>query len=138
MVTINFTQKQRKDKVMKKEELKEKAKGFLERNKFAIACGMISGFTCLIGYKWAMYDMGVKKGDLIITNENLKLMILDAQNKYGGDKANMTVFQKLFDEAVKPEELGKLGEAMIAINEKLFPGTDPRVLTHFIAFGPTK
>lgn len=123
---------------MKKEELKEKAKGFLERNKFAIACGMISGFTCLIGYKWAMHDMGVKKGDLIITNENLKLMILDAQNKYGGDKANMTVFQKLFDEAVKPEELGKLGEALIETNERLFPGTKPGTFTHFIAFGPTK
>ena len=123
---------------MKKEELKEKAKGFWERNKFAIACGMISGFTCSIGYKWAIHDMGVKKGDLIITNENLKLMILDAQNKYGGDKANMTVFQKLFDEAVKPEDLGKLGEAMIETNEKLFPETKPGSFTHFIAFGPTK
>lgn len=123
---------------MKKEELKEKAKGFWERNKLAIGAGAIAGVGVLIGYKGAMHDMGVKKGDLIITNENLKLMILDAQNKYGGKKANMTVFQKLFDEAVKPEDLGKLGEAMIETNEKLFPGTKPGTFTHFIAFGPTK
>ena len=123
---------------MKKEELKEKAKGFWERNKFAIACGAIGGLTCTIGYKWAMRDMGVKKGDLIITNEYVKQIILDAQNKYGGEKANMTVFQTIFDEAVKPEELGKLGEALIETNERLFPGTKPGSFTHFIAFGPTK
>ena len=120
---------------MKKEELKEKAKGFWERNKFAIACGMTSGFTCAIGYKWAIHDIGAKKGDLIITNEHMKITILDAQNKYGGKKANMTVFQKIFDEAVKPEELG---EALIETNEELFPGTKPGSFTHFIAFGPTK
>ena len=123
---------------MKKEELKEKAKGFWERNKLAIGAVAIAGIGCLVGYKAALHELGVKKGDLIITNENVKMMILDAQNKYGGKKANMTVFQQMFDEAVKPEELGKLGEAMMATNEKLFPGTDPGVLTHFIAFGPTK
>lgn len=123
---------------MKKEELKEKAKGFWERNKLAIGAGAIAGIGCLVGYKAALHDIGAKKGDLIITNENLKLMILDAQNKYGGKKTNMTVFQKLFDEAVKPEDLGKLGEAMIETNEKLFPGTKPGSFTHFIAFGPTK
>ena len=123
---------------MKKEELKEKAKGFWERNKLAIGAGAIAGIGCLAGYKAALHELGVKKGDLFITNEHLKMMILDAQNKYGGKKANMTVFLKRFDEAVKPEELGKLGEAMIATNEKLFPGTKPGVLTHFIAFGQTK
>ena len=123
---------------MKKEELKEKAKGSLERNKFAICAGAIAGIGCLVGYKAALHEVGVKKGDLIITNENVKTLILDAQNKYGGKKANMTVFQKIFDEAVKPEELGKLGTAMIETNEKLFPGTDPGTFTHFIAFGPTK
>lgn len=123
---------------MKKEELKEKAKGFWERNKFAICAGAIAGIGCLVGYKAALHDMGVKKGDLIITNENMKVLILDAQNKYGGKKANMTVFLKMFNEDMKPEELGKLGEAMIATNDKLFPGTDPRTFTHFIAFGPTK
>ena len=123
---------------MKKEELKEKAKGFWERNKLAIGAGAIAGIGCLVGYKAALHELGVKKGDLFITNEHLKMMILDAQNKYGGKKANMTVFLKRFDEAVKPEELGKLGEAIIATNEKLFPGTDPGVLTHFISFGPTK
>ena len=122
---------------MKKEELKEKAKGFWERNKLAIGAGAIAGIGCLVGYKAALHDLGVKKGDLIITYEPVKIMILDAQNKYGGKKANMTVFQKIFDEAVKPEELGKLGEAMIKTNEKLFPGTDPGTFTHFIAFGPT-
>lgn len=123
---------------MKKEELKEKAKGFWERNKLAIGAGAIAGVGVLIGYKGAMHDMGVKKGDLIITNENLKLMILDAQNKYGGKKANMTVFQYMFNEAVKPEDLGKLGEALIDTHEKCFPGTKPGTFTHFIAFGPTK
>ena len=123
---------------MKKEELKEKAKGFWERNKLAIGAGAIAGVGVLIGYKGAMHDMGVKKGDLIITNEHMKVLILDAQNKYGGKKANMTVFQKIFDEAVKPEELGKLGEALIETNERLFPGTKPGSFTHFIAFGPTK
>ena len=123
---------------MKKEEFKEKAKGFWERNKLAIGAGAIAGVGVLIGYKGAIHDMGVKKGDLIITNEYVKQMILDAQYKYGGKKNNMTVFQKLFDEAVKPEDLGKLGEAMIETNEKLFPGTKPGSFTHFIAFGPTK
>ena len=123
---------------MKKKELKEKAKGFWERNKLTIGAGVIAGIGCLVGYKAALHEVGVKKGDLIITNECVKMMILDAQNKYGGEKANMTVFQKVFNEGVKPEELGKLGEAMIETNEKLFPGTDPGVLTHFIAFGPTK
>lgn len=123
---------------MKKEELKEKAKGFWERNKLAIGAGAIVGVGVLIGYKGAMHDMGVKKGDLIITNEYMKQMILDAQNKYGGKKANMTVFQKRFDEAVKPEDLGKLGEALIDTHEKCFPGTKPGSFTHFIAFGPTK
>lgn len=123
---------------MKKEELKEKAKGFWERNKLAIGAGAIAGVGVLIGYKGAMHDMGVKKGDLIITNEYMKQMILDAQNKYGGKKNNMTVFQKLFDEAVKPEDLGKLGEALIDAHEKCFPGTKPGSFTHFIAFGPTK
>ena len=123
---------------MKKEELKEKAKGFWERNKFAIGAGAIAGIGCLVGYKAALHELGVKKGDLIIMNEYVKALFLDAQNKYGGEKANMTVFAKIFDEAVKPEELGKLGEAMIATNEKIFPGTDPGTFTHFIAFGPTK
>ena len=123
---------------MKKEELKEKAKGFWERNKFAIGAGAIAGIGYLVGYKAALHELRAKKGDLIITNEYMKTMILDAQNKYGGEKANMTVFQKIFDEAVKPEELGKLGEAAIALNEKSFPGTNPGVFTHFIAIGPTK
>ena len=123
---------------MKKEELKEKAKGFWERNKFAIACGAIAEIGYLFGYKWAIHNMGVKKGDLIITNEYMKQMILDAQNKYGGKKNNMTVFQYMFNEAVKPEDLGKLGEALIETNEKCLPGTKPGSFTHFIAFGPTK
>ena len=123
---------------MKKQELKEKAKGFWERNKLAIGAGAIAGVGCFAGYKAALHELGVKKGDLFITNEHLKMMILDAQNKYGGKKANMTVFLKRFDEAVKPEELGKLGEAMIETNEKLFPGTKSGTFTHFIAFGPTK
>lgn len=123
---------------MKKEELKEKAKGFWERNKFTIACGAIAEIWYLFGYKWAIHNMGVKKGDLIITNEYMKQMILDAQNKYGGKKNNMTVFQYMFNEAVKPEDLGKLGEALIDTHEKYFPGTKPGSFTHFIAFGPTK
>lgn len=68
----------------------------------------------------------------------MKGLILDAQNKYGGEQFNMTVFQKIFDKAIKPEELGKLGEAMIETNERLFPGSDVGEFTHFIAFGPTK
>ena len=123
---------------MKKEELKEKAKGFWERNKLAIGTVAIAEIGYLFGYKWAIHNMGVKKGDLIITNEYLKQIILDAQNKYGGKKNNMTVFQHMFNEAVKPEDLGKLGEALIETNEKLFPGTKPGTFTHFIAFGPTK
>ena len=125
MVTINFTQNKERTKVMKKEELKEKAKGFWKRNKLAIGAGAIAGIGCLVGYKAALHEVGVKKGDLIITNEHMKVLILDAQNKYGGEKANMTVFQKIFDEAVKPEELGKLGEALIETNERLVPGNKP-------------
>lgn len=123
---------------MKKEELKEKAKGFWERNKLAIGAVAIAEIGYLFGYKWAIHNMGVKKGDLIITNEYMKQMILDAQNKYGGKKNNMTVFQYMFNEAVKPEDLGKLGEALIDTHEKCFPGTKPGTFTHFIAFGPTK
>ena len=123
---------------MKKEELKEKAKGFWGRNKFAIGTGAIAGIGCLVGYKAALHELGVKNNDLIITNEYVKALILDAQNKYGGEKANMTVFTKIFDETAKSEELGKLGEAAIASHEKSFPGTNPGVFTHFIVFGPTK
>lgn len=39
---------------MKKEELKEKAKGFWERNKLAIGAGAIAEIGYLFGYKWAI------------------------------------------------------------------------------------
>ena len=122
---------------MKKEELKEKAKGFLERNKFAICAGAFCGIGCMFGYKMCLKNIGIKPDDLIVTDENLKHVILDAQNKYGRDKGNLTMYWQVFESGLKPEDFGELKTAFDAVNTR----TDPTLkneFTHFIAFGPTK
>lgn len=122
---------------MKKEELKEKAKGFLERNNLAIGAGVIALTGYVFGYKMCLKNIGIKPEYLIVKDENLIHVILDAQKKYGGDPGNLTMFWQVFESGLKPENFGELKTAFDAVNTR----TDPTLkneFTHFIAFGPTK
>lgn len=123
---------------MKKEELKAKAKDFWKENKNAIIFGATLAAGSMIGYSYAIRKCGLHVGDVIVYHEGMKEVIMDSQNKYGNSKRGATVFSGIANEAIKIDELGKLGEHMKLIADK--SGIDPTdvELTHFIAVGPTK
>lgn len=114
---------------MNKEEMKEKAKNFWEKNKLVIGAGLIGGICCYVGYKAALHDLGVKKGDVVIRSKSIKMFLEDTCERYPNGQSSSV---EIFDIPLTTDELGELGKY---INEHVPEGVEAK-FTHFLALGP--
>ena len=114
---------------MNKEEMKEKAKNFWEKNKLAVGAVLIGGICCYVGYKAALHELDVKKDDVVIRSNSGKMFFEDVYRCYPNGHSTSV---EVFDIPLTTDKLGELGKY---INEHVPEGVDAK-FTHFLALGP--
>lgn len=121
---------------MKKEELKNKAKGFWEKNGEAIIYAGFCGLCFMGGGLYMKHNISKKLGGkTIITNRKLDEFLSEVQNACITDKTEIASFMYTFEEPVKAEQLGKLGKKMVETAKGTqFEGKEE--LQYFLGFVP--
>ena len=123
---------------MKKEEMKEKVKGFVKGHKTPIALAVTAGVFYIFGYRKATKNMKNKIDKLPVLDELFTNVIDDAYLKYGGEKNNATICALWLDDGIISENLGELGNAVAEISKRENVPTPETGFTHFIAIGPSE